>query len=897
MAKGEPSRPVESHPEGRPRELVIEVIGDLFRERFQFPTSATSFKESPFTFPDAMRGKGAVRIDTIRSGVALHIEALNNMVESPYFLKGVEGHPRIKIRHHEVLCWDAFPSYLHELGAFPAKDLSRLHPSKVWRISNTLGLIQGESSYDSPDASRDDARQTLEAQIEGASQRLKVACENQTPFILVVNDRGHGFRECEGSITKLLGAINPKVDHLIIWHIRAPQDQKNSFARQLAESRSRKHTIVIVNQQCLRDEGVNIRFDMSYEHTFSDFLSFSRKHYLLKSFLRFPQLLVRFDYGVLHITSGDNLDPAKHVQGTGVGVTKIESVDIHGLVGGPFYISPQRFGMMTGRTFLLVSSLVGEIARWYFRDGQARLIDALVMEGCSNDYSGVSPGAARARHLEHPMGDVSTPSILRNTLIDQSIDIGILLNSLHFYRGFGEFSAGRQPFSEGSHSSRHQFESLFGSFSQQLQRTEPTAEELARGGPIKPFGFLYEHEEPYLTKLTRISVDPDLLSSDPEVTSRRDRFSRVDYIGYKDIIKLSSQKHFFPGEFAAKGHLRFDPDMFEHVLRRIVVYGIDSVLSRDTLGDGRSSSEPSVIVPYVRMGSITTLDRAEIDGFLSIRFLLESYLLNAKAGTRPLSLAVFGPPGSGKNFTVNQILKSVGKVTSAESMTINLSQFTSVAELSRAFHIIQDRALANDVPIAFFDEFDSAKESDPLGWLKFFLAPMQDGKFFDGNDTCHVGPAIFVFGGGTASRFTEFVTKYGNDEAKKAPDFISRLRGHLDIKDIKITSNNDEDKRVKVRRALLLRSLLHERARNVFDETGEVARVDHAVIDAFMHAKAFKHGVRSMEAIIDMARVREAGSFQKSSLPTLAQLDMHVDGREFLNLVNRARDVDLDDDN
>jgi hypothetical protein len=432
-----------------------------------------------------------------------------------------------------------------------------------------------------------------------------------------------------------------------------------------------------------------------------------------------------------------------------------------------------------------------------------------------------------------------------------------------------------------------QFESLFDNFALQLSRHD-------RPNDASGFVFGYDHEEPYLTRLSRLSIDPDLLSSDPEVTVRRDRFTRVEFLGYKDIIALSANPHAHVKHQPQNkvGHLRFEHNVFEQILRRIVIYGLSSVLSKAIDGDGRYLLEPSVIIPSVQCGDILTLDRDEIDGYLSIKFLFESYLSPSRTGTRPLSIAVFGPPGSGKNFTVNQILKSVGKTSTVESMTVNLSQLTSVNELARAFLRIQDRALAREVPVAFFDEFDTTLQRESLGWLKFFLSPMQDGKFFDGHDTFHVGPAIFVFGGGTASRFAEFVSTYGGLADKKVPDFISRLRGYLDIRDITAPPGGDEVKRVKVRRALLLRSLLFDRARNVFDETGEVARVDYAVLDAFMHVPSFKHGVRSMEAIIDMSRVGEVGSYQKSSLPTFAQLDMHVDARAFLDLVNRQREDD-----
>ncbi len=31
------------------------------------------------------------------------------------------------------------------------------------------------------------------------------------------------------------------------------------------------------------------------------------------------------------------------------------------------------------------------------------------------------------------------------------------------------------------------------------------------------------------------------------------------------------------------------------------------------------------------------------------------------------------------------------------------------------------------IPLVFWDEFDTSLDGRPLGWLRYFLAPMQDG--------------------------------------------------------------------------------------------------------------------------------------------------------------------------
>jgi hypothetical protein len=312
------------------------------------------------------------------------------------------------------------------------------------------------------------------------------------------------------------------------------------------------------------------------------------------------------------------------------------------------------------------------------------------------------------------------------------------------------------------------------------------------------------------------------------------------------------------------------------VARRVVQQGPDAALAR---------------VPIGRFGLMVTADRREIESLHAIANLLHEYF--ATRPVKPISIGVFGPPGSGKSFGVAQVAKQTARGVTLDRLEFNLSQFTQLSDLAAAFQLVRDRTLSGIVPLVFFDEFDTPFGGD-LGWLRYFLAPMQDGKFREHGEMHPIGRAIFVFAGGTRRNFAEFSEPMDLPkdnpcrtafEAVKGPDFISRLRGHFDV--LGPDPIDQTDRMYPIRRAILLRYMLRQREPRLL--RNERAAIDDGVLGALLTVPGYHHGARSIEAILAMSGVSGHDQFERAALPSEAQLELHVDAKAFMERVRGER--------
>jgi hypothetical protein len=268
------------------------------------------------------------------------------------------------------------------------------------------------------------------------------------------------------------------------------------------------------------------------------------------------------------------------------------------------------------------------------------------------------------------------------------------------------------------------------------------------------------------------------------------------------------------------------------------------------------------------IGALIPLSRVEVYQLESMCDMIERYQRQERHA-HPLCLAVFGPPGSGKSFAVAEIqkeLKNKSKVWLLRT-TINLTQLSSSAELTGALGMV---SRADDiVPIILFDEFDTTRNGAPYGWLSSFLAPMHDGEFLHNGVNIELKKAIYVFAGGTASTWNEFISLQSNLEFRRAkgPDFISRLRGYLDV------PGPNESPRM-FRRALILRSELKKRVKRI--GSGKF-QVDPELLKAFLQTGRYLHGARSIAALIELIELNPEKPIRREMLPGRPLLAMQVD--------------------
>ncbi|MCB9179053.1 MAG: hypothetical protein H6590_06485 [Flavobacteriales bacterium] len=297
--------------------------------------------------------------------------------------------------------------------------------------------------------------------------------------------------------------------------------------------------------------------------------------------------------------------------------------------------------------------------------------------------------------------------------------------------------------------------------------------------------------------------------------------------------------------------------------------------------------------PMVAFGGLRTVDRDEIEQYRDLHRKVRAYL--AGPGKKPLSFGVFGAPGSGKSFGVEQIADSLGP---AVKWTVkNFSEYVTKEDMTRALHALRDVSIRGSTPFVLIDEFDSSLQGEPYGWFRHWLAPLNDGVFKDGDIVHPLGRAILVFTGGTCSTYAEFRTmSHGGEPPMQAaaakarelkmPDLASRLENYIDVKGVSHRPDEPEGMHV-ARRAVVLRSLLL-RAFGLKNGPDEPAHVPIAadVLYALLNVPSLRGNTRSLQKLISACDPGSAGRITRARMPSVHTLDNYVDTDQFNTIMD-----------
>jgi hypothetical protein len=264
-----------------------------------------------------------------------------------------------------------------------------------------------------------------------------------------------------------------------------------------------------------------------------------------------------------------------------------------------------------------------------------------------------------------------------------------------------------------------------------------------------------------------------------------------------------------------------------------------------------------------RVGNLRTTDPAELDPIITLQNVMGSYV-SKETFQRPLCIGVFGPPGSGKSFSVKEVARVISTKLDNnpfDFFEFNMTQFDGPEEINSAIEPIRASVARGKVPIVFWDEFDCRYDNHEFGYLRYFLPSMQDGVTYVHGTPYYIGRSIFAFAGGVKSSWAgmeELLRQEDPHAAQlvktlKIPDFMSRLRVVLDIDGIAIedallqgsaTDEQLEDlHRILIKRAFII-------AHQMDTHWKKAARKTSGLLLRLLLAH-YKFGARSIEAVIE----------------------------------------------
>jgi hypothetical protein len=660
---------------------------------------------------------------------------------------------------------------------------------------------------------------------------FKVKEDDKDAKLVVIHDIGNGFRDTFDVWPEAIReeGKNP----IIIYYMNLPLF-KGELWKKVHQN---KRLILVLNAEDLRKLGANISRSLSWEKTALEFLWEINNNEKLEDIKKLQNVIVRFGTeGAIHYSCDNESNNDKRKNSKSKLYFDLSSIE------GEFWDS-NKFGSMRGISAVFVSSLTSKLISKFDKDNNISVKDLEegikegIEEGLFNSQEFVKNGHGNVKKNSNK----DAPENTEKTFEEESVD-----------------------FTDDS----------FGSDSKLKNENEGND--------------CFERLEP--PNIFDQAIDK-LFGSGQQ--NKKEISNRFECIELPNIHYFEERHPVFWSILEEK-----TKDKNQNLLN----------VAEEIVKEGSSALKH---FPVGSFGKLTTVDRAEIESFRSVMSIMKEYIYSGNK-SRPLSIAVFGYPGSGKSFGITEVARVIDS-ENVKKIGFNVSQFTSVTDLASAFHRIRDISLKGKIPLVFFDEFDCTFENRPLGWLRYFLVPMQDGEFMDQGSMHPIGKSIFVFAGGIYKDFQQFCENIGinsnkqkdskgnlifaseNFSTDKCPDFVSRLRGYVNI--LGPNKINENDGAYIIRRAIILRSLIEEKAPNIIAKkecnkgskyrVNGTAKIDPKLLRILLTVSDYKHGARSMEAIIDMSVLRKYKSWEKASLPPKDQLELHIDGTESIDLLEK----------
>ena len=299
------------------------------------------------------------------------------------------------------------------------------------------------------------------------------------------------------------------------------------------------------------------------------------------------------------------------------------------------------------------------------------------------------------------------------------------------------------------------------------------------------------------------------------------------------------------------------------------------------------------------VGNLRTTDPAELDPVITLQKVMDSYV-SRETFQRPLCIGVFGPPGSGKSFSVKEIARVIGSKFATDPFDFfefNMTQFDGPEEINSAIEPIRASVARGKVPIVFWDEFDCRYDNHEFGYLRYFLPSMQDGVTYVHGTPYYIGRSIFVFAGGVKASWAgmEELLQHKDDKPAqlvktlKIPDFMSRLRAVLDIDGIAIEpsllqESATDEQLEDLHRILLKRAFII--AHQMDTHWKKAARKTSGLLLRLLLAH-YKFGARSIEAVIEASSASDRLVYGLPELIAPSAARIHAEWR-----IDLEREVD-----